>query len=65
MVPLGHAMAVVSILAVLLAGPLMLGSFVVMQRSGLVVALLWVGMIGSLLLVTFVAGTLGYFLLPV
>jgi hypothetical protein len=47
---LANAAAVVSILAVLLASPLLLGSYVVVQRAGVITQLMWFG--GILLLLT-------------
>jgi hypothetical protein len=46
---LANAAAVVSILSVLFASPLLLGAHVVVQRSSLVTQLIWFGAVLSLL----------------
>ena len=60
---LANGAAVVSILLVLFASPLLLGSYVVIQRTGAVTQLLWFGAIALLLAGALAAGALGLVLL--
>lgn len=60
---LANAAAVVSILLVLFASPMLLGSYVVVQRAGIVTQLVWFGAILTLLGGSLAAGVLGLVLL--
>ena len=60
---LANAAAVVSILLVLLASPLLLGCYVVIQRAGVFSQLAWFGAILLLLVAAVAAGGAGLVLL--
>jgi hypothetical protein len=60
---LANAAAAVSILSVLFASPLLLGSYVVVQRSGVLTQLVWFGLVLSLLAAALLAGIVGLILL--
>ena len=60
---LANGAAVISILLVLFASPLLLGSYVVVQRSGAMTQLLWFGAILALLGGAVLFGALGLVLL--
>jgi hypothetical protein len=55
--------AVCSILVALLAGPLLLGSYVVTQRAGILTQFLWFGGLLALLATALVLGIAGLLLL--
>jgi hypothetical protein len=58
-----NAAAVISILTVLFASPLLLGSYVVVQRAGVVTQIVWFGSILLLLTGALLFGALGLILL--
>ncbi len=60
---LANAAAVASILSALFAGPLLLGAYVVVQRSGAVLQFVWFGLGLALLAAALGAGALGLLLL--
>lgn len=60
---LANAAAVVCILLVLFASPMLLGCYVVVQRAGLLTQLTWFGAILALLVGSIAAGGLGLLLL--
>jgi hypothetical protein len=60
---LANTAAVVSILVAVFAAPLVLGSYVVVQRSGLAVQLVWFGTVLLLLCGAFATAVLGLLLL--
>jgi hypothetical protein len=60
---LANAAAVVSILSVLFAAPMLLGSYVVVQRTGAITQLVWFGFVLFLLLAALLAGIVGLLLL--
>jgi hypothetical protein len=60
---LATAAGVVSILAVLFAAPLLLGCYVVTQRTGLLTQLVWFGGVLMLLAGALVAGAVGLLVL--
>ena len=57
----GHA-AILMLMTVLLAGPLVLGSYVVVQRANRTTLLAWFGLLTSLLVVALAVGALALFL---
>jgi hypothetical protein len=60
---LANAAAVLSILTVLFAAPLLLGCYVVVQRSGMATQLAWFSVVLVLLAGALVAGLVGLLLL--
>jgi hypothetical protein len=60
---LANAAAVISILLVLFASPLLLGSYVVVQRASAVTQFLWFSAILGLLTAALVVGAVGLLLL--
>jgi hypothetical protein len=60
---LANAAGALSILSVLFAAPLLLGAYVVVQRSGALTHLLWFGVVLALLAAALLAGALGLILL--
>ncbi len=60
---LANGAAVVSILMALFAAPLLLGSYVVVQRAGAVTQLVWFGGILAVLVGAVVFGALGLIVL--
>jgi hypothetical protein len=60
---LANAAAVGSILLVLFASPMLLGCYVVVQRTGLLAQLMWFGAILALLVASIAAGSVGLLLL--
>ena len=60
---LANGAAAISILTVLFAAPLLLGSYTVVQRAGVIVQFAWFSSVLALLVAAFVAGLLGLILL--
>ena len=59
---LANAAGVITILLALFAAPLLLGSYVVVQRTGVVTQVLWFGSVLALLAGALVCGAIGLLL---